>query len=381
MIKILHTIDTTGPGGAETVFINLIKGLDSQRFKSFAAIRGPGWVCDTLRENGIKPTFVPAKGGFNLRYLQSLVRIIQQNKIDIIQSHLLGSNLYCSLAGLICGIPVISTFHGFVDASERERLMRLKSQIINIGSSKIVFVSDRLRSHYVSNYGFSSKKSITIYNGVNTDVFRPQKEDSIRKKLRLGPHHILIGSVGNIRPAKGYDVLLRAARIVCDKEPNCRFLVAGQGSGHLYESLLKLRRDLDLEKVFFFFGFCKDSAKVLNNLDIFVLPSVSEGFSISTIEAMACGIPVVVTRSGGPEEIVTNEINGITVDCIEGRMADGINYCINNNQAKHTIVNNALEEVSLKYCCYTMIEKYVNCYHGSLKDMNILVTDGNNRSV
>ena len=67
MIRILHTIDTTGPGGAETVFVNLIKGLDTQKFESTVAIYGSGWVCDTLRESNIYPVFVPSRGKFNIR--------------------------------------------------------------------------------------------------------------------------------------------------------------------------------------------------------------------------------------------------------------------------------------------------------------------------
>ena len=92
MIKILHTIDTTGPGGAETVFINLIKGLDKTKFESVVAIRGPGWVYDELIRGGVKPIFLQTKGSFNYKYLLSMISIIRKNKIDVIQSHLFGSN-------------------------------------------------------------------------------------------------------------------------------------------------------------------------------------------------------------------------------------------------------------------------------------------------
>jgi hypothetical protein len=95
MIRVLHTIDTTGPGGAETVFINLVKGLDPNRFESFAAIRGPGWVSDNLRKHQIQPIFINTRGAFSLKYLYGMIRIIKFLKIDVIQSHLFGANLYC----------------------------------------------------------------------------------------------------------------------------------------------------------------------------------------------------------------------------------------------------------------------------------------------
>ena len=324
MIRVLHSIDTTGPGGAETVFVNLVKGLDPKTFESFAVIRGEGWVCDTLRTYGIEPIFIQSKGGFNFKYLLDLIRVIRRNKINIVQSHLLGSNLYCCLAGMLCRVPVISTFHGFVDTSTQERLMALKTQIINLGSKNIVFVSDSLREQFVHSFGFSKTKSVTIYNGVDTGVFYPKRDTSIREKLGLKKEDILIGAVGNIRPAKGYDLFLQAARIVHDQHPQARFVVAGQGAGELYDSLLQLRKELNLEEVFFFLGFQNDAANFLNNLDIFCLPSTSEGFSVSTVEAMACGIPIVATRSGGPEEIIKYGVSGLLVECSSSDIADGV---------------------------------------------------------
>jgi glycosyltransferase involved in cell wall biosynthesis len=362
MIRILHTIDTTGPGGAETVFINLIKGLDPAQFQSFAAIRGPGWVCNTLRKNGIDPLFIPSRGGFNIRYLLELVKIIYRYKIDIVQSHLLGSNVYCSLAGMICRVLVVSTFHGFVDSSDEDRLMLLKSRIINYGSGKIVFVSERLREYYLREFGFSPSKSITIYNGVDTSFFRPQKDDSIRKELGLDPKKILIGAVGNIRTAKGYDIFLRAARLIHEKQPECRFIIVGEGSGALYESLLKLRKELGLEKVFFFLGFREDTGRVYNNLDIFISSSVSEGFSISTIEAMACGIPIVVTRSGGPDEIIRDYKNGIIVNNNEMEIANAVISIVDNIGMKRDASIYTCDVILNKFNMSRMIEMYQNCY-------------------
>lgn len=362
MIRVLHTIDTTGPGGAETVFINLVKDLDPCRFRSFAAIRGPGWVFDTLRKNRIEILFIPSRGGFNFLYLLELVKIIRRYKIDIVQSHLLGSNVYCSLAGLICRVPVVSVFHGFVDIHAGEVLMAVKRKLVNLGSKKIVFVSDRLCEYYVQNFGISPLKSITIYNGVNTKVFRPQKDDSIRKELGLGPGHILIGALGNIRSAKGYDVFLKAARLVYDRHPECRFLIAGQGAGALYDALLELRNQLGLENVFFFLGFRENTSMVLNNLDIFVLSSVSEGFSISTIEAMACGIPVIVTRSGGPEEIVMNGENGLCVECCEKAIANAFHNLMVNPELRSKLSRTALRLVRNSFSLRAMIRKYESVY-------------------
>jgi glycosyltransferase involved in cell wall biosynthesis len=367
MIRILHTIDTTGPGGAESVFVNLVNGLDRQKFEPTVVIDGAGWVCDQLSRNGITPQFVNSKGSFNLKYLFQLVQVVREKKIDLIQSHLLGANLYSSLAGLICRVPVVSTFHGFVDIHTKEQFSLIKRWILNRGSAKLVFVSDNLKNFYVTAKGFSLQKSVTIYNGVNTSHFKPQPDKSIRNKLGLGPDNILVGSVGNIRPSKGYNFLLEAAKLVVNQYPQFRFVVAGEGSGKLYENLLELRKTLELEKHFFFLGLEPDVSRFMNNLDIFVLPSVSEGFSISTIEAMACGVPVIATRSGGPEEIVSSFENGILVDaCNSESIAEYIvELCIKKNMPLN-IITNSIAHVARYYSSKMMLDKYASIYDSLL---------------
>lgn len=313
MIRVLHTIDTTGPGGAEAAFVRLATGLDPQVFVSHAAIPGPGWVDDTLRAGGLEPLQVPSRGGFNVSYLAALVRIVRRHRIDVVQAHLLGTNLYASLAGLLSRVAVVSTFHGFVDSSLKDGLLPVKRRLIDHGSRRVVFVSDRLQDYFCDRHGFSRAKATTVYNGVHTTHFRPRQDSSLRRELGLGPEHYLVGAIGNIRPAKGYEHFLRAARLVVENHPDCRFVIAGEGGGEPLRRLLQLRASLGLDRFVYFLGFRPQTEPILNNLDLFVLASTSEGFSIATIEAMACAVPVVATRSGGPEEIIRHGETGLLV--------------------------------------------------------------------
>jgi len=314
MKTILHTIDTTGPGGAETVFIDLASNLPQEKYRAVIVIRGKGWVYDELCRRGMRPILLDAKGSFNWRYLKALVSLVRREKIDLIQSHLLGSNVYCALAGLITRKPVVATFHGAVDIGSKERLMWLKFGAINMGASSIVAVSDSLRENIIKRTPLRNSKTSVIYNGINTADFMRPTSDALRKQMGWNKKDIIIGSLGNIRPAKAYDVLLRSAALLKDHMLNFRFVIAGQGKGRLFEDLLKLKDDLCLGDRVLFLGFNDDPADFLSNLDLFLLSSTSEGFSIATIQAMAAGLPVVATRSGGPQEIITHEKNGWLVD-------------------------------------------------------------------
>ena len=149
MRTILHTIDTTGPGGAETVFIDLATCLPNDKYRSVVVIRGKGWVYDELRRRGVTPILLDAKGSFNWRYLFGLRKIIKREGVDLVQSHLLGSNVYCALAGMLTGKPVVATFHGAVDVNQQERFISSKFGVINKGASIIVTVSGNLRNEII----------------------------------------------------------------------------------------------------------------------------------------------------------------------------------------------------------------------------------------
>ena len=180
LCRILHTIDTTGPGGAETVFVALATWPMGANVHNIVAITGSGWVQDELRRRGMNAHVLEVSGSFDIRYLYGLVRLIRRYRIDLVQSHLLGSGVYCSLAGMICRVPVVSTFHGSVDFGSSEKKLALKVFSLNRGSSRCVFVSDSLRKEVVARCGISRRKAITIHNGIDAAVFTPNRNCALR---------------------------------------------------------------------------------------------------------------------------------------------------------------------------------------------------------
>ena len=364
MKTILHTIDSAGPGGAETVFIDLATRLPENIYRSVVVIPDTGWVYDELCHRGVKPILLNAKGSFNLHYLRELRKIIQSEDVDLIQSHLLGANVYCSLVGLLTGTPVIATFHGAVDISDKERFLALKFGLINMGASRIIAVSESLRNEIISRTPLKKQKTAVVHNGIDTMAFLQQKSNELRHKFGWDQGDIIVGSLGNIRSAKGYDVLLRAAAKLIKGNKSFRFVIAGQGkSNGLYGELVRLREDLELQDRVQFLGFVDDPAWFLSNLDLYLLPSISEGFSISTIQAMAAGIPVIVTRSGGPEEIVTHKENGWIVD--KGNPAaivDALELLSANPDICAALSKKAKEKVVDVFSMDAMLQKYEKIY-------------------
>jgi len=365
---ILHIIDTTGPGGAETVFIDLISRLPKDIFRAVVVIRGKGWVYEELCRRDVQPILLDAKGSFNWRFLLALRKIIKTERVDLIQSHLLGSNVYASIVGLITHIPVVVTFHGAVDIGENERLMGLKFAAIKLGTRKIIAVSDSLRDNVIARTPLSSKKLMVIYNGIATAEFQLPQTNRLRQQFGWNKGDIIVGSLGNIRPAKGYEVLLQAAALLKQKTSSFRFVIAGQGTGSLYKSLVKLRHNLDLGEHVQFLGFNDDPAEFLANIDLFLLSSLTEGFSLSTLQAMASQLPVVVTKSGGPEEIVTHAENGWLVEAGDaGAMAKALEELSQDSDLCAKLAKNACKHARTRFDIEAMIGAYGEVYSNLMR--------------
>jgi glycosyltransferase involved in cell wall biosynthesis len=357
-MNILHLIDTTGPGGAETVFIELADRLREEGHHSTVVIRGEGWVHDELSRRGLEPIVLPCRGSFAVGFLRALTRLIRERRIDLIQSHLLGSNVYAAMAGMLTRRPVIATYHGMVDISPNERFRSLKQWVMRQGIDRYVVVSRRLLESIEGNGLIDRGKTRVIYNGVDVEGYPPARPISEDRQ------EVVIGSLGNIRPAKAYDVLLKAARLVIDRKPDVRFVIGGEGTGRsLYRELEALRDELKLEQQVSFRGFVEDTRGFLSELDLFLLTSSSEGFSIATIEAMACGLPVVATRCGGPEEIIDDGQDGRLVKANDPpAIARALLELLDDPVVTEKLASRGRQKVKERYSMETMIDRYQNLY-------------------
>lgn len=313
MKKVLHVIDTGGPGGAETVFVELADRLRQRGFESLTVAGRGGWVEQELSRRGLRFQPLDSKGSINWRFLLGLVDIVRRENVDLIQSHLLGANVYCGLAGAIMRKPVVATFHGTVDVSPNERLRWLKLLAMRAGVRKFVAVSNSLREQIRDQGLLEESSSQVIYNGIESCRYGRSTTTNLKAELGVPTESFLIGCLGNVRPAKGYGVLIEAATALGIKRKHVHFVVAGDRHGSLMSELQKQLTACGVSDRVHFIGFVEDGARFLSQLDMFVLSSLSEGFSIATVEAMATGLPVVVTQCGGPEEIVTDGIDGVVV--------------------------------------------------------------------
>jgi len=361
-MNVLNLIDTGGPGGAETVFLRIATGLNTSRFRCVCAVSRDGWLAQQLRQAGLEPLILPASGSLNVGYLRALMQVIRQADIDVVLAHLYGSAVYGSLAGLLTRVPVISVLHGQSDINTKERFAGLKAALVRHGSRKIVCVSENLRAEIAQRLRLSDASCAVIPNGVDLEAFQPGRDHSIRAALGLSEDTLLVGAIGNVRAPKAYDVLLRAARMLLSQSPRFHFVIAGEISGKLGEQLLDLRRQLGIEAQTTFLGLRADVATVLKNLDIFALSSRTEGFSIACIEAMACGIPVVATRSGGPQHILDPDTGILVAPNSPEELAAGIAQLAQDAELRRRFAAAGPKRVRERFSLRRMLTAYESLF-------------------
>ena len=360
---VMHLIDTTGPGGAETVFIDLADKMRNFGYRSITVVRGKGWVYDELCKRDLKPIIVPAKGSFNVKFVWSLLKLVRVNRVALIQSHLLGSNVYAAIVGILSRVPVVATYHGMVDVSPNERFKRAKHWVMQHGISHYVTVSQRLAKNVQAQGLLDPAKSSTIYNGIDISRYEKMAARPLVDELGIAQDSVLVGSVGNVRAAKDYAMLVKAAAIVVERNAKVHFVIAGHKKAELMDELDTLILKLGLKSNVHFIGFCDDSAQFLAQMNVFALSSKSEGFSISTIEGMATGLPVLVTRCGGPEEIVSHGETGWMVEPQnESVFADALLMLLKDEPLRERLGETGKKAVAAKFDLAVMLLAYDSHY-------------------
>ena len=365
--NVLHLIDTFGTGGAETIYLRLATGLDPARFRSVAAILDRGWLYDSLVANGMQPLLITSQRGFDLGFLRQIAQIVRSHRIDLIHTHLLTTSVYGGAVGRLLRVPVVSTYHGVVDFNSA--YLSVKRRVVGLAVSRIVFVSDHLRQQIAAGADFGLAKSHVIHNGVDVTKFAPARDLTWRRSQGIRDDEFLIGGVGRIVETKGFDVLLRAVARLRSTDRKFRAVIVGDSDPgrDLVVRLGYLSAELGIADAVQFLPFHDAMPAVYNSLDLLALTSRSEGFSLVTVEAMACGLPVIATKCGGPEEILTDGWDGLMVGVGDDRaLAEAVARVAADSTLRVQLGERARQTAESQFSLDTMLRKYEEMYSEQL---------------
>lgn len=376
MATVLHLIETSGIGGAEQVLLDLVRTLDRSRWRSVVVVPDIGWLPDRLAEGGIEFIEVREHGAFDVRSLARVAAFARRTQASIIHSHLFGSAVRAGALSRILGIPAVGTIHGQVDLSSRERWKTLKLALVRRGLRGLVFVSEPLRQASLASMRVPAGMTRVIGNGVDATRFSPGRGERVRRELGISPDDFVVGSVGRLQPVKGLEIFLDAAADLSARAPGYRFVVAGEGDSAYTRQLVSHAERIGLATRVAFTGFRSDANDVMRAFDVYALTSRSEGFSLSTIEAMASGVPVVATRCGGPEQIIDDGVTGLLVENGSvAAVAGAIDRLRQNPTERSRLAAAARDVVLQRYTIESQVSAYEELYE------SVLAADGRSAAV
>jgi len=289
-----------------------------------------GRLENEIRGLGIPVKVFPESRWGSGKVFLELVREFKKSNIQIVHTHKYKDTILAAPAAKLCGIPhVVRTVHGL-----REPFVGLQALKMNCYETiertvhrycvdSIIAVSLQIESKYKAKGDVS--RVACIRNGIDLDGRSIQTDRwPTRKDLGVDPETCLIGTIGRLTPVKGIPYLLEAARMLLRHGANVKVLVVGEGS--IRSALMAQTRDLGISEDVVFLGHREDTNALLQALDIFVLPSLSEGIPMALLEAMAAARSVVASRVGGVPEIIEDgsegflvepmDVNGLTEKCL-----------------------------------------------------------------
>lgn len=310
-IPLLYLNHSMEVGGIETLIYDLLSRLKQKGFlPSVCVFSGGGSLEEKVKASGVQVYCLNKREGIDFRLPLRLRRILKKEGTKILHTHNFFAWLYGAVAARgIKGLRHIHTEHSNVDKKRRATAERVLSHITDM----IVCVSEAVRQSMIENQSILPHRVAVIHNGVDVERFYPDHEKRIATRAKVGikRNAPVVGIVARLAPIKNHGSLVKAFFRLSEDIPAAALIIVGDGE--LKDKLMRQANDMNLSKRVLFLGERHDIPELLNAMDVFVLPSLSEGHNITLLEAMATGLPVVATSVGGNAEVVLDGITGFLV--------------------------------------------------------------------
>ena len=357
-MKIMHMVLNLEIGGLENLVCEMARiqtqqgdevvvcSLDSQE----ASLR-------KVEEDGFRIIYLDRRGGKDFRLLFRLVRLLKKEKPDILHTHNKAPLIYGALVRYLTKVPVlVNTRHGELKSYRHSFLLKAHDFIIT--------VSHAVKRGFLETSRIQENKVKVIHDGI--DIKKYDGSGAVSQSLEKNGR-LIIGLVARLDHCKDVFNLLNSFQKVVALVNNAELWIVGDG---VLRSDLERQADiLGLKDKVKFWGWRKDVAAINSAIDIFVLPSVTEGLSLALLEAMACHCPVVATYVGGIPEVVVEGKTGFLVPPKDpNAMAEAILKIASNKELAKQMGNAGRKRVEEEFSLEKMVSEYQKVYEEALSE-------------
>lgn len=370
-LRVFHIINSFTRHGAELIVSEMAKLIDKSAFDVTVCgiVTNPNPAAERMQHdlhvNGVNVVDLGKQAymkdittPFRLRAL------IREYKADIVHTHCPSPDIYGRIAGLMSGRRnIVSTLH-----NTRYSYVRLNSSLSKVTSMHIA-VSEAVKEWALRELHLSARKIKVIYNGVDV---KSMNSDSgahafLKEREGLKGGQPIITCVGRLHEQKNHDCLLRAAKSLLDRGVEAQYLLIGDGP--LEDDLTALAKELGIEDRVHFMGLRDDVADLLVISDLFVLPSMWEGFGIAIIEAMAAGAPVVASDVDGIQEIVNHGETGLLASPKDPEsFATAMEHLLDNADIARNMVEKARADVEARFSLEATARHHERLYRNLIEN-------------
>jgi glycosyltransferase involved in cell wall biosynthesis len=309
----------------------------------------------------------------NIRYgsklphsVKKISDVITNENIDIVHASMT-INYQAGFAAAVSDTPLIWYFN---DTGTPWPVNKATATLAKYLSDEVAVAAEAVHEHFFTD----SIETRTIYPPIDTEAFDPEETEppspSLRSELGIDADVPLVGTIGNINPVKGHKHLLRAVDLFRREYGAIAVVIVGkklESREKYYQSVMNLRERLELSEETFFLGYRSDVPEIMAELDMFVLPSVSEASPITILEAMAMELPVVATNVGGvPEQVSDGETGWLVQPKDPQLLASSINEILSNEKEANKRAKAARRRVKRKYSMEQCVKNHVNMYNDTI---------------
>jgi glycosyltransferase involved in cell wall biosynthesis len=363
-MKILHLIDHMGLGGAQNLILELIEARSS---KIDVAVWSLSHKVLPLTAKRLKAASVPLGTLGLLKYnplgLLKLRRLLENEQPDLLHTHLQFSSTFGIAAAVSLGKhrPIIIN-HIHNDPYQHYSLWQLfGSKIMASRINAFITPSASLGDVVKKAFNLDKDRIKVVTPGLNLEFFDQTPTDTARIKYLRGNAKRVIGFAGRLTKQKALHVLLDAIPALLAEEPDTRILIAGDGP--LRQTLERQAEYLKISHAVKFMGYQSEMVPVYQAMDVFVLPSLHEGFGIVLIEAMALHVPVIASRAVGIVDAVQDDVTGLLVPFGDSEaLASALSRIFIESGLKERLIKKASEFVRQTCSRELMAERIESLY-------------------
>ena len=368
MIRVAVVIDSLKVGGAQRLIAAYAAsaaahGLDPV----IITLRegGAPFILESIRTAGVRVIPLPSPSLFNLQRWQKLVELLKEERVDLVQTHLIYSNILGALAAHRADIPVIATLHSTtVRGDWKSRILkRMENYCLRSYATRILAVGKVVADFNQENYG--DRTIDVIPNGIprpNLPEF-PDRE-RLRKEIMGNHSGSLIITVGRFSRAKGYEDMIDAFHMLSQRAQQPKLLMVGAGS-HV-ESIREQIGNLNLNQSVILAGEREDVHQLLALSDVYASSSHREGLPLAVLEAMMVGLPVVATSVGDIPNVVTKETGVVVPPHRPELLAAALEDLLQNPEKRHAMGKAAHRRAMDEYSVDAWMRRHLDLYRDVL---------------